>query len=67
MRKQSGDDLLSIRQAAQILGVNRTWLSGYLTRDGIKLHRVGKSLVIRRRDLTRIKLPEKDAQVASPS
>ncbi len=61
MKKQSEDDLLSIRQAAELLGVNRMWLSGYLARDGIKLHRLGKSIGIRRRDLRKIEVPRKEA------
>jgi hypothetical protein len=57
MMKPSNDDLLSLRQAAQELGVNRMWLSGWLANSRIRLYPLGKSKGIKRRDLPRIELP----------
>lgn len=52
------DQLLSVTKAAELLGVNRMWLSGYLARAGL-LRRVGTCLSVRRRDLDHVELPRK--------
>lgn len=54
------NDLLSLRQAAEILGVNRMWLSGYLLRDG-SLHHTRNGLYVRRRNLARVPVQQKEA------
>src|SRR4051812_48135701 len=52
----SQDDLLSIRQAAKVLGVNRYWLSAFLEGRGIKFVALGSSLGIRRSVVEAIRL-----------
>lgn len=52
------DQPLSVTKAAELLGVNRMWLSGYLTRAGL-LRRIGTCLSVRRRDLDHVVLPHK--------
>lgn len=56
-RNKDDDDSVSIREAARTLGVNRTWLSGYLRGRGIRLVPVGSSLGVRRRDLRLVRVP----------
>lgn len=57
--KQCGDDLLSLRQAAAELGINRMWLSGYVARARIRVYPLGKSKGIKRRDLAKIEVPSR--------
>lgn len=54
--KAKAESLLSLRQAAKVLGVNRYWLSGYVVGLGIDLVSLGPSIGIRRSDLEKIKL-----------
>jgi hypothetical protein len=42
------EDLLSIRQAAKVIGVNRYWLSAFLEGRGVKFITLGPSLGIPR-------------------
>jgi hypothetical protein len=53
-------EYLSIRQAAEELGVNRTWLSGHLAALKVPLMPIGKSLGVRRKDLKRVIVPVKE-------
>lgn len=54
------DEILSMRQAAQILGVNRMWLSGYLASTGLLQH-TRNGLYVRRRDLALVPVLKKEA------
>lgn len=52
---ETSNEYLSLTEAAKSLGVNRTWLKGHLAALQIALVPVGKTLVIRREDLKRVK------------
>ncbi len=53
-------EYLSLRKAAEELGVNRAWLAGHLSALKL-LTPIGSSLAVRRRDLKRVKVPVKGA------
>jgi hypothetical protein len=55
-RHACGDCLVSIRQAAGILKVNRNWLSAYAKGMGIEFISLGPSLGIWRSDVEKIRL-----------
>jgi hypothetical protein len=48
------DQLLSMNQAAKLLGVNRTLLTGALIGSGVTLIRINRTLVVKRCDLNRV-------------
>ena len=54
--EQGHDSLMSIRQAAKVLGVNRVWLSAYLEGRKVRLVQIGPSLCIQRSEVEKIRL-----------
>jgi hypothetical protein len=48
-------DLLSLREAAECLGANRTWLAGAIAAAEIQLTPIGQSKAVKRSDIERLR------------
>lgn len=62
-------ELLSVRRASEMLGVNRMYLRGYVEGIGVRLVECGQSLLMTRRDFERVRrrLQSEDASTQSAS
>lgn len=58
-------EYISIRKAAEEIGVNRMWLHGHLVGLGIPLIRAGNSIAISRAALRQIKKSPKTQSISA--